>query len=88
MTVYKAIKQEADGAAQLALALAQNKQVSGLSSVKDTTTNKDVPSKLLVPVAIFKNNVKDVVADNFVKASELCTGAYAALCTANGITVS
>jgi len=88
MTVYKAIKQEADGASELALALAQNKPVSGLSSVKDTQTNKDVPSKLLVPKAIFKANVKDVVADNFVKASELCTGAYAALCTANGITVS
>src|SRR5215831_10511989 len=56
MTVYKAIKQEADGAAQLALALAQNKQVSGLSSVKDTQTGKDVKSKLLVPKAICTAN--------------------------------
>jgi D-xylose transport system substrate-binding protein len=85
MTVYKAIKQEADGAAQLALALAHNQQVSGLSTVKDTQTGKDVPAKLLVPKAIFKDNVKDVVADGFVKASDLCTGAYAALCTSQGI---
>jgi D-xylose transport system substrate-binding protein len=85
MTVYKAIKQEADGAAALALALAQNTTVSGLTTVKDTQTGKDVQSKLLVPKAIFKENVKDVVDDGFVKASELCTGAYAALCTTAGI---
>jgi D-xylose transport system substrate-binding protein len=85
MTVYKAIKQEADGAAELALALAKNQTVSGLTTVKDTTTGKDVKSKLLVPKAIFKDNVKDVVADGFVKASDLCTGAYAAMCTAAGI---
>jgi D-xylose transport system substrate-binding protein len=85
MTVYKAIKQEADGAAQLALALAKGQTVSGLTTVTDTTTGKAVQSKLLVPKAIFKANVKDVVADGFVKAADLCTGAYAALCTANGI---
>jgi D-xylose transport system substrate-binding protein len=85
MTVYKAIKQEADGAAELALALAKNQAVSGLGSVKDTQTGKDVPSKLLVPKAIFKDNVKDVVADNFVTKAELCTGAYAALCTTAGV---
>jgi D-xylose transport system substrate-binding protein len=85
MTVYKAIKQEADGASQLALALAKNQQVTGLTTVKDTQTGKDVPAKLLVPKAIFKDNVKDVVADGFVKASDLCTGAYAAMCTAAGI---
>ena len=85
MTVYKAIKQEADGASQLAVALAQNKTVSGLTTVKDTQTGKDVQSKLLVPKAIFKDNVKDVVTDGFVKASDLCTGAYAAMCTTAGI---
>jgi D-xylose transport system substrate-binding protein len=85
MTVYKAIKQEAQGASDLALALAQGKTVSGLTTVKDTQTGKDVQSKLLVPKAIFKDNVKDVVTDGFVKASDLCTGAYAALCTTAGI---
>jgi D-xylose transport system substrate-binding protein len=85
MTVYKAVKQEADGAAQLALALAHNEKVAGLGTIKDTQTGKDVPSKLLVPKAIFKDNVKDVVTDGYVKASDLCTGAYAALCTSGGI---
>jgi D-xylose transport system substrate-binding protein len=85
MTVYKAVKQEADGAAELALALAHNTAVSGLGTIKDTQTGKDVPSKLLVPKAIFKDNVKDVVADGYVTKADLCTGAYAALCTAAGI---
>jgi D-xylose transport system substrate-binding protein len=85
MTVYKAVKQEADGAAQLALALAKNQTVSGLVPVHDSTSNKDVQSKLLTPVAIFKDNVKDVINDGYVKASDLCTGAYAAMCTAAGI---
>jgi D-xylose transport system substrate-binding protein len=85
MTVYKAIKQEADGAAELAVALAKNQPVSGLGSVKDTESGKDVKSKLLVPVAIFKDNVKDVVADGFVKKEDLCKGDYAKLCTDAGI---
>jgi len=85
MTVYKAIKQEADGAAELALALAKGQSVSGLSSVKDTESGRDVPSKLLVPKAIFKDNVKDVIDDGFVTVADLCKDAYAALCTTAGI---
>jgi len=85
MTVYKAIKQEADGAAELALALATNKTPTGLTAVKDTESGKDVQSKLLVPVAIYKDNVKDVVTDGFVTKADLCTGAFADLCTKAGI---
>jgi D-xylose transport system substrate-binding protein len=85
MTVYKAVKQEADGAAELALALANHQTVTGLTTVKDTQTGKDVPSKLLVPKAIFKDNVKDVVDDGYVTKADLCTGNFAALCTAAGI---
>jgi D-xylose transport system substrate-binding protein len=85
MTVYKAIKKEADGAAELALALANGQTPSGLTTVKDTQTGRDVPSKLLVPVAIYKDNVKDVVADGFVTKDELCKDSYAALCSSAGI---
>jgi len=85
MTVYKAIKQEADEAAKLAIALYKGETVSGLDSVKDTESGKDVPSKLLTPVAITKANVKTVLDDNFVTKAELCTAAFAAACTAAGI---
>jgi D-xylose transport system substrate-binding protein len=53
--------------------------------VRDPEGKRDVPSVLLEPQAITKANVKDVVADGYVTKAQLCTGAYAALCAANGI---
>jgi D-xylose transport system substrate-binding protein len=85
MTVYKAIKQEADAAADLAIALAKGETKDTGQTVKDPESGRDVPSVLLTPVAITKENVKDVVADGFVTKAELCTGAYATLCTQAGI---
>ncbi len=86
MTVYKAIKQEADEAAKLAIALAKGENVNTGETVKDTESGKDVPAKLLVPVSITKENIKTVIDDGFVTTAELCTGAYAAMCTAAGLT--
>ncbi|MEV4638218.1 substrate-binding domain-containing protein [Actinoplanes sp. NPDC049548] len=85
MTVYKAIKQEADAAADLAISLAKGEQKSVSQSVKDPESGKDVQSVLLTPKAIFKENVKDVVADGFVSKDQLCTGDFAKLCTDNGV---
>jgi len=85
MTVYKAIKKEADAAAELAIGLAKGEQKSTSQTVKDPEGGRDVPSVLLTPVAITKDNVKDVVADGFVTKEELCTGTFAALCTQAGI---
>lgn len=85
MTVYKAIKKEADAAAALAVALAKQEPKETGKTVKDPTTGKDVKAELLTPVAIFKDNVKDVVADGFVTKEELCAGTYAALCAQAGI---
>ncbi|GAB1821884.1 sugar ABC transporter substrate-binding protein [Herbidospora sp. RD11066] len=85
MTVYKAVKQEADATAQLAIALAKGEKPAATGTVKDTDTGADVPAVLLTPVAIYKDNVKDVVADGYVTKEELCTGDFAALCTEAGI---
>jgi D-xylose transport system substrate-binding protein len=85
MTVYKAIKKEADAAAKLAVALAKGETVDTGQSVKDPESGKDVPSVLETPVAIFKNNVKDVIADGYVTKEELCEGDFAKLCTDAGI---
>jgi len=87
MTVYKAIKKEADAASALAIALIKNQDTKSLinGSVKDTVLNKDVQSALQTPVSIFKNNVKDVIDDGFQKASDVCTAAYASACQAAGI---
>ena len=37
------------------------------------------------PVSIFRDNVKDVVDDDFVKAADLCTGDFADACSELGI---
>src|SRR4051794_40460341 len=64
MTVYKAVKKEAAGAAAAAIALATGKTVDTKGvTTKDTQGNRDVPSILLTPVAIQPPQVKDVVAD-------------------------
>jgi D-xylose transport system substrate-binding protein len=56
-----------------------------MTTITDPTTKKDVKSVLETPKGIYKDNVKDVVAAGGVTKSELCAGAYAAKCTAAGI---
>ncbi|GAA2074786.1 sugar ABC transporter substrate-binding protein [Actinomadura alba] len=85
MTVYKAIKQEADAAAKLAISLASGQKGETNGTVNDPEGKRDVPSVLLQPKSIFKENVKDVVTDGFVTKDELCKGQFAAKCTEAGI---
>jgi D-xylose transport system substrate-binding protein len=87
MTVYKAVKTEAKGAADAAVALIKGTTVDTQGkTTKDSQGNRDVPSVLLTPVAITAENVKDVVADQFVKASDICTtDAAKAACTKYGV---
>ncbi|MFF4618046.1 sugar ABC transporter substrate-binding protein [Nonomuraea jabiensis] len=85
MTVYKAVKKEADAAAKLAVALAKGEKPTASGSVKDPESGQDVPSELLEPQAIYLDNVKDVVADGYVTKEELCTGDFAKKCTEAGI---
>jgi D-xylose transport system substrate-binding protein len=85
MTVYKAIKAEAEAAAQLAVDLVQGKTPSGADAKIDNGT-KQVPSILLTPVAVTKDNINDtIVKDKFWTVAEICTGRYAAGCKAAGI---
>jgi D-xylose transport system substrate-binding protein len=85
MTVYKAIKQEADAAADLAISLAKGEKKDVSQTITDPESNAAVPSVLLTPKAIYKDSVKDVVADGFVTKEQLCTGDFAKLCTDNGV---
>jgi D-xylose transport system substrate-binding protein len=77
MTVYKAIKKEAEAAAALAIALINGDQAAAdalaTGATADSETGMDVPSVLLVPQGITKDTVKDVVADGFTTAERLCT---------------
>jgi len=87
MTIYKAIKPEADVAAQMAIAAATGQPLTGTpATVNVNNGTKDVPSVLLNPVAVTKENVKDtVIKDGFYTPAQICTGEYAAACAAAGI---
>jgi D-xylose transport system substrate-binding protein len=89
MTVFKPINDQAEATAQLAAALVKNdtaaadKLASGVT--KDTKANRDVKSVLLPAQLITKDKVKTVVDAGFVKASDICGGDLAAVCTELGI---
>lgn len=87
MTVYKATDKETKVAAEIAVDLAEGKEFPQ-SQITDEPNNGKVkvPSVLLEPVAVTKDNVKQtVVADGFITPEELCTGAYAKACKEDGI---
>jgi D-xylose transport system substrate-binding protein len=88
-TVYKPIYKEAQAAVALALYLRASKTPpSGLANgtTQDINEKKAVPSVLLQPTWVTtKNMASTVVKDNFVPASQLCAGSYAAACKKAGI---
>ena len=89
MTVYKNTNLEADLASKLAIDVIKGDKAAAdalaSGSVEDPTTHQQVPSALANPEAIFKDNIKKPFDDGFQKASDVCTGAYAKLCTQAGI---
>src|SRR4029079_12977325 len=85
MTVYKAIKPEAEQAAQMAYDLLQGKAAAGTTTTVKNDS-KDVPSVLLTPVAVTKDKVKDtIIKDGFWKPTQICPAQYAKACTDAGI---
>jgi D-xylose transport system substrate-binding protein len=87
MTVYKAIRPEADAAAELAVALVRGEEPpSNLVNGEVDNGAGQIKSVLLDPVAVTKENVNDtVVKDEFVDPAELCSGKYADACAEAGI---
>jgi D-xylose transport system substrate-binding protein len=89
-TVYKAVKKEADAAAQLGIALAQGdtEAADELASgtLEDTETGEEVKSVLLEPQGITKDNVKAVIDDGYTTKEKVCTTPeLQQACTAAGI---
>ncbi len=87
MTVYKAIKPEAEAAAELAVALVRGEDPpQGLVNARQDNGMKQVPSVLLRPVAVTKDNVQDtIIKDRFWSVKEICSGRYAQACRQAGI---
>lgn len=88
MTVYKAIRPEAETAAELAFSLLTDTPVPDSVTGGATTNNGsiEIPSVLLTPVPVTRDTIlQTVVADQFWTIEQICTPEYADLCAAIGL---
>jgi D-xylose transport system substrate-binding protein len=86
MTVYKGIKAEADAAAALAIAIVKGTDTASLATGTINNGTNDIPSVLLVPVAVTKDNIADtVIKDGFRTWAEICVGDFAQYCPADAM---
>jgi D-xylose transport system substrate-binding protein len=92
LTVYKAIRPEAEAAANLAVSLYRGvkptAQIVGqrIGRIKDPESGGYVPFVSLTPELITKSNIQRVIADGFADAKNVCRGEpYARLCQENNI---
>ena len=85
MTVYKPGKAEVDAASKLAIALAKGEEPQGADDTIDNQS-KEVPSVLLDPIIVTKDNIKEYLGEpDFPKAEDICAGKVAAKCKEAGI---
>lgn len=84
MTIYKAIRPEAEVAAELAFDLCQGRSpaVTRFNS-RVNNTKIEVPAILLKPIGVTRDNIKNtVVADQFWSIEQICTADFEAACAA------
>jgi D-xylose transport system substrate-binding protein len=85
MSVYKATKKEADAASKLAIGLLKG-QTPTEATAKVNNGQKDIPSVLLTPEPVTKDNIKDYIGQiDFPKKEEICAGKVAAACSKAGL---
>ena len=88
-TVYKPIYLEAQAAAALAIYVRAGQTPPSTlvnATTQDTTAKTAVKSVYLTPEWVTSKNMNStIITDKFVSASQLCTSAYKAACTAAGI---
>ncbi|MFB8777350.1 sugar ABC transporter substrate-binding protein [Streptomyces broussonetiae] len=89
MSVYKSYPEEAEAAAEMAVAKVQGKDIQFDALTRDrvdSPTHKDIPAQLVTVTALTQENIQDtVVADGIYKVSEICAGKYAAACAELGL---
>jgi D-xylose transport system substrate-binding protein len=87
MSVYKPYPQEANVAAEMAVALAQGKSLDSIAKDKvDSPTDKGIPSVIVPVVSLTKDNINDtVIKDGIYTVQEICTDKYKAACDAIGL---
>ncbi|NEA64478.1 sugar ABC transporter substrate-binding protein [Streptomyces sp. SID12488] len=89
MSVYKSYPQEAQTAAEMAVARIQGRdiQFDALTRDKvDSPTTKDVPAQLVSVVALTTANIRStVIEDGIYKVSDICTAKFEDDCEALGL---
>ncbi|WP_435218671.1 sugar ABC transporter substrate-binding protein, partial [Streptomyces sp. bgisy034] len=84
MSVYKSYPQEAESAAEMAVAKVQGHDIQFDSLTQDqvdSPTDKDIPALLVPVVALTGKNIKEtVVADGIYTVDDICTSEYKADC--------
>ncbi|MBC9729804.1 substrate-binding domain-containing protein [Streptomyces sp. TRM68367] len=89
MSVYKSYPQEAENAAEMAVAKVQGRDIQFDALTRDrvdSPTQKGIPAQLVPVVALTKSNIKStVVADGIYQLSDICTAKYAADCAKIGL---
>jgi D-xylose transport system substrate-binding protein len=84
MTVYKAIRAQAEAAAALAVALLRGEDTSALVTGTVNNGTNDIPSVLLTPVSVTVDNIAEtVIADGFRNWEEICVGEFEQFCPAD-----
>jgi D-xylose transport system substrate-binding protein len=85
MTVYKAIQKEADAASELAIALAKGEEPT-LETVPIDNGTEEVPSILLEPVPVTKDNISEYFGNpDYPTKEDICAGKVAAKCEELGL---
>lgn len=89
MTVFKSSVAEANALADAAIAIANGDKPATTGTVEDAEGGRDVPSVILEPLAISKENIAaeigKVFADGSMTYEDVCTGDFEKLCTDAGI---
>ncbi|KOT42038.1 ABC transporter substrate-binding protein [Streptomyces caelestis] len=86
MSVYKSYPDEAESAAEMAVARVQGKDIQFDALTRErvnSPTDKNIPAQLVPVVALTKDNIEDtVIADGIYEVSDICTAEFAAACEA------
>ncbi|MET9390751.1 substrate-binding domain-containing protein [Streptomyces sp. NPDC006624] len=88
MTVYKPFRQETRAAAAMAVALARGNDLGSLVTTSvDSPTTEDVPSILLDPVPVTRDDIgRTLVRDGVYTVDEICTPSLRPDCDRIGLT--
>jgi D-xylose transport system substrate-binding protein len=87
LTIYKAIKPQAETTAEIAVNLLKGKDIGSLTPKKvDSKSKKGVPAQLYSAKIVTKDNIKDtIIKDKVYEVGQICTPQFVKDCKAAGL---